>query len=118
MRVFSRALTLLAILSATSMADEPLSAFRFQESPGKVKSRIDLKEVKKGVPKADPRDAIPAIRKPESIPAEKASKWLAETDQVLGVTLGGEARAYPLKILETHEMVNDVLGGIPIAPNY
>jgi len=109
------ALPLLVAL-ATAQEESP-SAFRFREDPH-VKVAIDRKEILQGVEAdGDPRDVIPAIREPRHVPAKDA-RWLADDARVLGVVVGDEARAYPLFVLEAHEMVNDVLGGRPIAPNY
>jgi len=44
--------------------------------------------------------------------------YLTADDRVIGVTLGGESRAYPLRVLNWHEIINDSLGGIPIAITY
>lgn len=56
-----------------------------------------------------PRDGIPALNDPEMIPASEAG-YLHSGDRVLGVTIGKEARAYPVKILNWHEVVNDRVG--------
>ena len=64
------------------------------------------------------RDAIPALTNPETISAAEADLLLAPTDTVLGVVQNGEARAYPMRVLWWHEIVNDVLGGVPIAVSY
>ena len=45
-------------------------------------------------------------------------KVALDTDPVIGVVVGDEARAYPLRILQVHEVVNDTLGGAPIAVVY
>jgi len=108
--------TLTLALAAAAGEDDSPSAFKF-ETDDTVKAIIKTKEIRKGVRKADPRDAIPAIRKPKIASAAEA-KWVAANDRVLGIVVGKDARAYPLKILQIHEMVNDVLGGIPVAPNY
>lgn len=93
------------------------SAFRFPIDPG-VKREIDLGEVQRGVRgDGDPRDVIRSIREPRAVPAVEA-RWLGDDERVLGVEIGGEARAYPLRLLEVHELVNDTVGGRPIAPNY
>ena len=39
-------------------------------------------------------------------------------DRVFGVSINGEHRAYPLRIVNAHEMANDWLGGEPIALAY
>jgi hypothetical protein len=62
------------------------------------------------------REAIPAIRKPKFVPADRAK--LADGERVLGVIIGGEARAYPLIDLDAHEVVDDVVGGNPIAATW
>ena len=61
-----------------------------------------------------PKDAIPAILSPSFDEAKKAS-WLKEKDAVVGVEFGGDSRAYPVASLSRHEIVNDRVGGIPIA---
>lgn len=45
-------------------------------------------------------------------------KYLVSSDLVIGVEINGENRAYPLRVLAWHEIVNDTLGGIPIAVTY
>ncbi len=60
-----------------------------------------------------PRDAIPAIDHPHFVPASRAR--LADRAPVIGVEIGGEAHAYPVGTLSSHEIVNDVIRGKPIA---
>lgn len=60
-----------------------------------------------------PKDGIPAILKPKFVRPEQAV-FLKEGDQVIGVEVNGTAKAYPLKILNWHEVVNDTVNGIPI----
>lgn len=63
-----------------------------------------------------PKDGIPAIDQPKFVSAAQAR--LADTDRILGVTLNGIARAYPVRILNWHEVVNDRFGERAIAVNY
>ncbi len=63
------------------------------------------------------RDCIPAIDDPKFQSAENAT-WLADEDLVIGVELNGETRAYPLRILTVHEIVNDEIGDEPVAVTY
>ena len=58
------------------------------------------------------RDAIQPIYAPEFIAAAEAE--LADEQLVLGVALDGEAKAYPISVLNSREMVNDELAEIPI----
>ena len=64
-----------------------------------------------------PPDGIPDLQDPPTIPAAQAD-YLAAEDRVFGVSINGEHRAYPLRIMNPHEMANDVLGGEPIALAY
>ncbi len=45
-------------------------------------------------------------------------RWVDDTEQVLVVEAGGEVRAYPIQVLTLHEIVNDTVGGVPIAATY
>jgi len=53
-----------------------------------------------------PKDGIPAIDKPRYVSADEAHS-LKEDDRVLGLVIGDDARAYPIRILNWHEIVND-----------
>lgn len=64
-----------------------------------------------------PRDGIPALTNPPFTDASSAS-YLAEEDLVLGVVIGGEARAYPHNIGWWHEIVNDRVNGFPISVTF
>ncbi|WP_421709700.1 DUF3179 domain-containing (seleno)protein [Algihabitans sp.] len=55
-------------------------------------------------------NCIPAADNPEVSSAEDAT-WLNDDDVVFGITINGESRAYPRRIMEVREMVNDTLGG-------
>ncbi|MFB6297086.1 MAG: DUF3179 domain-containing protein [Salinirussus sp.] len=62
-------------------------------------------------------DCIPSIDDPAFQSADRAG-WLADEDLVIGVEIDGDARAYPLRILAVHEIVNDEVGGQPVAVTY
>ena len=59
------------------------------------------------------RGLIASIDEPTFIPAAEAE--IADDSWVMGVVIAGEARAYSLKLLNSHEIVNDEVGGQPIA---
>lgn len=63
------------------------------------------------------KDGIPAILSPRFVPAAAAT-FLQDTDRVLGLSVAGEARAYPIKILNWHEIVNDTFDGKPVVVTY
>jgi hypothetical protein len=62
-------------------------------------------------------DGIPPLENPPVLPAADAGYLLPE-EPVFGVIVAGEARAYPLRIVDSHEMVNDKLGGVPLSLAY
>lgn len=64
-----------------------------------------------------PKDGIPAILNPQFVRPSEA-EFLKPDDGVIGVQAGGEARGYPIKILNWHEVVNDTIGGVPIVVTF
>ncbi len=82
--------------------------FGFDE--GTTKS-VSLDDLHQGCPK---RDCIPSIDEPKYVSAEDATH-VADNDIVLALSWNGEQRAFPARILDHHEIVNDVIGGTPIA---
>ena len=77
-----------------------------------------------------PKDGLPVLSAPtvltiadadaltEELRKQHLGKFMVARQRVLGITINGQARAYPLKILTWHELVNDELGGVPIAVTY
>ena len=62
-----------------------------------------------------PPDAIPAIDSPRFYGEPEADEEYHAQELVIGVEVDGEARAYPVALLSRHEIVNDTVGGHPIA---
>ena len=60
-------------------------------------------------------DAIPSIDNPTFVEGAEADEQYAPDELVLGVEIDGDARAYSIPFLSGHEIVNDVVGGEPIA---
>ncbi len=65
-----------------------------------------------------PPDGIPAIDRPQFVTTAVADGWLKAVEPVLALQVNGDARAYPLQILIWHEIVNDTVGGRPVAVTY
>jgi hypothetical protein len=65
-----------------------------------------------------PPDAIGAIAEPEFLTGEDADSQMSGDEMVLGITLGGETKAYSLWQLDAHEIVNDSIAGTPIAATW
>ena len=68
---------------------------------------IPVDEILSGGP---PKDGIPALSQPEFVTVKKAGRFMKDEDRVLGLAGNGEVKAYPIKILNWHEIVNDTLG--------
>ena len=73
-------------------------------------------------PAGVPRDGLPSLDFPRHLDAAGLdslneigrSPFILPRDLVIGVAAGGQARAYPLSILNWHEVVNDTIGGVPV----
>ncbi len=92
------------------------------------RANIPLEEVLSGGP---PPQGIPALgfggdwqevaeasTPPSFVSQEEAAVWLEPQEPVVVLSLAGEAKIYPLQILTWHEIVNDTLGGVPIAVTF
>jgi len=77
-------------------------------------SLVPASEIHAGGPS---KDGIPAIDHPNFVPASDAS-FLEGEDEILGLVRGGEAKAYPIPIMNWHEIVNDRIGGEHVAVTY
>ena len=64
-----------------------------------------------------PPDGIPAIDHPRFLHPAQVS-FLSANEPVLALQIGADARAYPVQILIWHEIVNDTVGGVPVAVTY
>lgn len=76
---------------------------------------VELSEIMSGGP---PKDGIPAVDNPSFVSVSQASAWLNDQEPVIAVTVGDEARAYPIQILMYHEIVNDSLAGKPLTVTF
>ncbi|MCH7586392.1 MAG: DUF3179 domain-containing protein [Acidobacteria bacterium] len=76
---------------------------------------IDPADIRSGGP---PPDGIPPIDDPQFVTVAAADEYLNDAEPVLVVEIAGETRAYPIQILMWHEIVNDTVGGVPLAVTY
>ncbi len=113
------ALTLfIAVLTATTAAANP-DAWK-RQSWGDTdfsKHSIEWREIMSGGP---PKDGIPSIDAPQFQPVADETD-VKPNEPVIGLEINGDARAYPaypLRILIWHEIVNDTVGGEPVAVTY
>ena len=99
---------LLLIVSATLFSQPIKNGFDLKNS------QIAAGNIHQGGPA---KDGIASIDKPKFVTTTQAT-FLKENDRVLGVVRRGEARAYPIKILNWHEIVNDRIRGQGVAITY
>lgn len=72
---------------------------------GSTRKSVDLSDLKQGCPA---RDCIPSIDAPDFVSADDAAH-VADDDIVIAISYDGEQRAYPARILDHHEIVNDTM---------
>lgn len=111
--------TTLALLSLSTLSSAALAqlaydtdilrdVFGYDES---TKHAVPLTELSQG---CRIRDCIRSLESPKYVSAESADH-VADDDLVIGISVGADHRAYPTRILDRHEIVNDTIGGEPIA---
>lgn len=78
--------------------------------------KIRLEEIVWGGVKVED---LPPLDNPKMVSAETAARdYLLPGDLVFGVSINGDSRAYPLRIMGWHEMFNETIGGVPVALAY
>lgn len=110
----SAIILLLQCISLSAIAQEQTADENWDYPEWKTnisKRSINLKDlISPGVRK----DGIPSIDRPRFVTITQARKWLSADEPVIALQVGGVSRAYPLQILIWHEVVNDVIGKIPV----
>ncbi|MBF2017275.1 MAG: DUF3179 domain-containing protein [Rivularia sp. T60_A2020_040] len=93
--------------------NKELDDLRKQNIDPAKNTRINLTELLDGGP---PKDGIPSLDNPRFDTAKTTP--FKEDELVIGVVINGEAKAYPLGILNWHEIVNDTVGGTNLSVTY
>jgi len=91
---------MIPLLSTSGLITLWLSLCGFTLSP----TLISADQIFSGGP---PKDGIPALSYPKMETADEAGDWLKDHDLILGIVINGKARAYPVRIMNWHEIVND-----------
>jgi hypothetical protein len=94
--------------------DEEKSIFNLSLGQ-EIKHTVPLDKIVSGGP---PQDGIPSIDNPNFQSVQEADEILEDSELIVGLNMNGDIRAYPLQILVWHEIVNDVVGGKPVAVTY
>ena len=87
----------------------PTFASKFS-TPDEPKERGDLM-----IATLLPRDAIPSIDSPKFVDVEIGSQQMDDENLIIGVSIEEDHRAYSTAFLSSHEIVNDLVGGKPVA---
>jgi hypothetical protein len=98
----------------SSPRERTVSALSDPVAGGLPRPLVDPAEILSGGP---PPDGIPAIDHPRFDRAGAVS-WLHDREPVLALTVGADSRAYPIQVVIWHEIVNDTVGGVPVAVTY
>jgi hypothetical protein len=114
------ALSVLFGVAAGTLRADPISWRLEWPRTDFSKHSVPFVGIKSGGP---PKDGIPAIDAPrfERLADGKAtgsSAALGDTEPVIALSIGDDARAYPLRVLIWHEIANDAVGGTPIVVTY
>lgn len=94
--------------------DKRFDRFFHEEVASRDKMKIRIEEITWGGARVD---SIPSLDNPKMVDVSGAD-YMNDSDLVFGVAINGDVRAYPLRIMGWHEMVNDVIGGVPVALAY
>jgi len=78
------------------------------------------------VASGNPRDFLESLDDPAVMPGHEMQRWnethrskfVVSGDRVIGVVVNGKARAYPLSVMQVHEVVNDTVAGVPVAVTF
>jgi hypothetical protein len=106
---------LLITLGMQSPAQEAPAALLAQFDTDFSRRVISFDEILSGGP---PKDGIPSIDNPGFVRVESAAEWLSPREPVIAVRNKDTTKIYPLQILTYHEIVNDEIGGIPVAVTF
>jgi hypothetical protein len=101
-------LTVFLSLMLSVASAESKNGFRLDDA------LIPIDDIKKGGPS---RDGIPSLDDPVFISADDATN-VKDRDRVLGISINGFTHAYPIRILNYHEIVNDIVGGTAVVITY
>ena len=88
--------------------------FQYEDLLAQVTDRAKLGAIQWGGVR---RGGIPELNNPDRLTPEQVD-FMTPDELVLGVVIGGKAGAYPVRFLARHELLNDVVGGVPVALGY
>jgi hypothetical protein len=115
MGLLAWALAGLVVAGSAAAGEVPAALEREWPRTDFSRATVPLAEIQSGGP---PKDGIPAIDRPRFESFASADRWLHPQEPVIALEIADDARAYPLQILIYHEIVNDQVGGRPVAVTF
>jgi hypothetical protein len=100
---------------ADPLPENAASALEDMTHPSFPEPLVDPEEIISGGP---PPDGIPPIEEPQFVTVDEADEWMSAEEPVIYLEMNGGVHAYPVQILVWHEIVNDTVGGVPVAVTY
>lgn len=76
------------------------------------RASIDITKIRQGC--IGGKDCLVSIDEPQFESVQEANAWLSDNDLVFGISINDDVRSYPQRILNRHEIVNDIVGGTPV----
>ncbi len=101
--------------TASSPSEEPPEGAADEFATDFTRHSVPYSEMLSGGP---PKDGIPAIDEPRFVGVGEANAWLEPREPVILLRVADDVRAYPIQIIMWHEIVNDTVGGIPVAVTF
>ncbi|MBW3604515.1 MAG: DUF3179 domain-containing protein [Actinobacteria bacterium] len=101
--------------TAARDADECSSAFYWEHPDCPLPVLVATDDIE---PAGVGVDEIAPVDEPRFTSIAEGAQWLSDDSPLLVITIDGETKAYPLAILVWHEIVNDVVGGVPVVVTY
>ncbi len=112
--ILTHALIVLLLLPAALFADPSAWKGEWPQTDFSQTAISDWSEILSGGP---PKDGIPALDDPQLISVSEAD-GLQDREPVITLEMAGQARAYPLRYLMWHEIVNDRIASVPVAVTF
>jgi len=104
------------LAKATFLPEEAIPpSLKLEFSTDFSKHSVPYREILSGGPS---KDGIPAIDHPRFVSVSEADEWLEPVEPVIFLQIGDDARAYPIQIIMWHEIVNDVVDGVPVVVTF
>lgn len=101
--------------AASSPSGEPPAGAQREFDTDFTRHSVRYSEITSGGP---PKDGIPAIDDPRFVAVGEANAWIEPREPVILLRVADEVRAYPIQIIMWHEIVNDTVGGVPVAVTF